>query len=52
MGLFVCAFYPIIVRDRIKEAEDITRQTFRDQVSHEPDSLTFSSVDRKTGSDG
>jgi hypothetical protein len=46
--LFVLVFEPGVVNDRIKEAEEITRQTFRDRIGREPDKIIFDNTNRKT----
>src|SRR5277367_5296409 len=47
--LFLFVFMPGIVKERIKEAEDITRNTFREKIRREPDRITFDATDRKAG---
>lgn len=50
--LFVTVFHSLIVRARIVEAEDITRNTFREKIGREPDTLEFDSTDRQPGWNG
>jgi hypothetical protein len=50
--LFVAVFMPAIVRERIVEAEDITRKTFREKLGRELDTVTFDSTNQQTVWDG
>ncbi len=45
--LWVAVFMPGIVRERIAEAESITRETFREKVGREPDKIFFDGINRK-----
>ncbi|MEM1212611.1 MAG: hypothetical protein AAGI68_09980 [Planctomycetota bacterium] len=47
--VFILAFMPMIVGERIAEAEELTRETFRDKIGREPDTLTFDRTNRKSG---